>query len=77
MLMLSLFALVPVAASCILGLIYLLTEESSPRVKLLICGVFLLAAYLQFASRFSLLGLLLQAALAAVLAIWWKLETSA
>ena len=68
---------VPVTASCVLGLVYLLSEESSPRVKLLISGVFLSAAYLQFETQFSLAGLLLQTTLALTLAIWWKLETRA
>jgi len=67
---------VPVAASLVLGLVYLVTGEGGPGLKVGIGVVFLAAVILQVRSSYPLAGLLLQAGLALALALWWKLETS-
>lgn len=67
---------VPVTASLILSLLYLVTGEGRPSLKVLIFAVFFIAVILQFRSSYPLAGLLLQACLALALAVWWKLATS-
>ena len=75
--MLPLLTLVPVFASFVLGLVYMVSGEGSRAVKVLMCAVFISAAYLQFATRYTLVGFLVQASLALVLAIWRKVEATA
>ena len=75
--MYSLLSLVPVFASFILGLTYLVLGEGGRGLKVLLCVVFASAAYLQFATHYVLVGVLLQAALALVLAIWRKVGSLA
>ena len=75
--MLPLLVWVPVATSLILGRIYLFAEEGRPACKIIGSVVFLVAVYLQFFSRHALIGLLLQTALALVLAVWRKVSASA
>ena len=75
--MLPLLTLVPVFASFVLVLVYMVSGEGNRAVKVLICVVFLSAAHLQFATRYTLVGFLVQATLALVLAIWRKVEATA
>lgn len=74
--MLGLLQWIPIGAAFALGLAYTFTGEGGRGRKILIWVVFGAAAWLQFATRFALFGLLLQAALAMCLAIWWKLESA-
>jgi len=72
--MLPLLVLVPVGTSFILGLVYLTMQEGRPLPKIAGSIVFLAAVYLQFYSRHTLAGLLLQTALALTLAIQRRRE---
>ncbi|HKQ97632.1 MAG TPA: hypothetical protein VJV75_07150 [Candidatus Polarisedimenticolia bacterium] len=74
--MIRLTTLIPTSAAFVLGLVYFVTGEGGPRMKGLIVVVFLVAAYLQFMTQYSLVGMLLQVTLALALAIWWKLENA-
>jgi hypothetical protein len=69
--------LVPVGTSLILGVLYLLLGDGRPATKILGIIVFSSAVYLQFFSRYSLYGLLLQIVLAFCLACWQKVSRSA
>ena len=66
----------PTIVSLILGSIYLFMGEGKPLFKLLCVAVFLVAAYLQFVSRHSLSGLLVQSALALGLVLWHRTTTA-
>ncbi len=68
----SLLFLVPVFVTLVLGLVFLFLGSASPGFKLTGVVVFAGAVYLQFVSRFSLTGLLIQIALAFSLALWRK-----
>jgi len=68
--------LVPVATSLILGVVYFFLGDARPASKILGTVVFLAALYLQFFSGYSLVGLLLQIALALYLAWWRRMSTS-
>ena len=72
--MLLILAWVPVATTVVLGLVWLSLGESSPGRKVLGVAVFLIAVYLQFFSRFSLIGMLLQIVLAVALAGWRRMD---
>ncbi len=65
---------VPAATSLILGVVYLLFADARPEYKILGVIVFGTAAYLQFFSRHSLLGMLVQSALALYLVLWRRLD---
>jgi len=66
----------PAAASLILGTVYLFFGDGRPAYKALGAVVFLVAVYLQFFSRHTLGGLLLQVGLALCLALWRRLGAS-
>lgn len=70
----ELLGFVPILASATLGLIYLGTGSGSSTTRGVGIGVFVLAAYLQFFSRWMLPGVLLQCALAATLEFWRRLH---
>ena len=74
--MLYVLVWVPVLASATLVAMYVMIGN---RVALKIAGVavFLVATYLQFFTSHSLLGMLVQIALALILALWWRMFTSA
>ena len=74
--MLFILVWVPVSTSLILGVVYL-WGDAKPPSKILATVVFVAAVYLQFFSRHSLLGLLLQIALALYLAIWRRIDARA
>jgi hypothetical protein len=69
--------LIPAAASLVLGVVYLFFGDARPAFKVVGVLVFLVAVYLQFVSAHSLLGLLLQVALALCLALWLRLRSAA
>jgi hypothetical protein len=64
--------LLPVGVSAVLGVVYLLLGDGSPRLKIAGTVVFALAVYLQFGSSFPVVGLLLQTFLALCLAFWHR-----
>jgi hypothetical protein len=68
---------VPAATSLILGVVYLFFGDAKPAFKFLGVVVFFGALYLQFFSRHSLIGLLLQIALALYLAVWRQMNSPA
>lgn len=72
--MLPLLGWVPVAASLILGVMYLFLGEARPAFKILCPVVFFAALYLQLFSSHSFVGLLLQIGLALCLAMWQRLS---
>ncbi len=72
--MLPLLELIPVGTSFILGLVYLTMQEDRTVLKIAGAVLFLAAVYLQFYSRWTLAGLLLQIGLAVTLAIQRRLE---
>jgi hypothetical protein len=74
--MLSFLAWVPVGTSLILGVVCLFLGDGRPAFKILGIVVFLAAVYLQFLSRYSLVGLLLQIVLALCLALWRRMDLS-
>ena len=74
--MMIFLAWVPAGTSLILGVVYLFVGEARPILKVLGVVVFCGAVYLQFFSRHSLLGLLLQIALALHLALWRRISAS-
>ncbi len=74
--MIDLLGWVPVITSLVLGLVYLWWGDAGPPLKILGVMVFFAAVYLQFFSRHSLVGLLLQAALALLLAMWRRLDAT-
>lgn len=75
--MLTFLVLVPVATSLILGVAYLFSGKARPVLKILGTVVFIAAVYLQFYSRHSLVGLLLQISLALCLALWRRTRAAA
>ena len=74
--MLYVLVWVPVLASATLVAMYVIAGS---RVAFKIAGVavFVVAAYLQFFTSHSLLGMLVQVALALILALWWRMFTVA
>jgi hypothetical protein len=62
----------PAAVSLVLGIVYLIYGEGRSVTKLVGAAVFGVAVYLQFFSRYSLAGLLLQVALGVCLALWLR-----
>ena len=72
--MLFVLAWVPAGTSLVLGITWLALGESPPGRKWLGVALFLVAVYLQFFSRFSLAGMLLQIAIALTLAVWRKMD---
>jgi len=74
--MLPLLMWVPVMTSFVLGVVYLVLGEGGPVLKLTVCIVFVVAAYLQFSSPYPIGGLVMQAGLALALAIWRKLAAT-
>jgi hypothetical protein len=70
-------AWVPLGTSLTLGVMYLYLGEASPALKLLGSVIFVAAAYLQFFSSHTLLGLLFQVGLALCLAMWHRVSASA
>jgi hypothetical protein len=75
--MLPLLAWIPVTTSLVLGVVYLYQGNARPAFKILGVVVFVAAAHLQFFSRYSLIGLLLQVALVLHLAFWWRMGKTA
>jgi hypothetical protein len=71
--MLFILAWIPVATSLVLGVVYLYQGEARPAFKVLGVALFGAAVYLQFFSRHSLVGLVLQVVLAVGLALWWRM----
>jgi hypothetical protein len=67
--------LIPLFVTLVLGLVFVTLGSASPAFKLFGIGVFVLAVYLQFFSRFVLAGLLIQVALAFSLALWRRMDT--
>lgn len=67
---------VPVGTSLVLGAVWLAFGESPPGRKLIGVAVFLVAVYLQFFTRFSLIGMLLQIVIALALAAWRKMDSA-
>ena len=67
--------LVPVFASALLGLVFVLFSDAGPGWKASVVVIFGLAAYLQFFSRHTLAGLLLQIGLALALALWKRFDS--
>ncbi len=61
----------------ILGVAYLLFGESRPALKLAGIVIFGAAVYLQFYSRFSTVGLVMQVGVAVCLVLWRKWTTAA
>lgn len=74
--MLPFLVLLPVATSLILGIVYVFHGDGPPAIKIGGTVVFGSALYLQFFSRHSLFGLLLQIALAVSLALWRRVDAS-
>jgi hypothetical protein len=74
--MLPFLVLLPVATSLILGIVYVFHGDGPPAIKIVGTVVFGSALYLQFFSRHSLFGLLLQIALAVSLALWRRVDAS-
>ena len=74
--MLPLLVFLPVITSLILGIRYLSHGDGPPAIKIVGSVVFGTALYLQFFSRHSLAGMLLQIVLAVSLAVWRKAEAS-
>lgn len=74
--MLIFLAWIPVGTSLIFGLIYLVSTEGRPLLKVLGIAVFAVAVYLQFFSRYALAGMLLQIVLALSLALWHRIGTA-
>lgn len=74
--MLPFLVLLPVATSLILGIVYVFHGDGLPAIKIVGTVVFGSALYLQFFSRHSLFGLLLQIALAVSLALWRRVDAS-
>ena len=74
--MLPFLMLLPVATSLILGIVYVFHGDGPPVIKIVGTVVFSSALYLQFFSRHSLFGLLLQIALAVSLALWRRVDAS-
>ena len=72
--MLPLLVMVPVGTSVVFGILWLALGESPRGRKVLGVAVFLVAIYLQFFSRFALIGLLLQIVIALVLAGWRRMD---
>jgi len=68
-----LLVFVPVLVTLVLGIAFLAMSESSPVLKLAGPVVFAVAVYLQFFSRFSLTGMLIQIALAISLTFWRRM----
>jgi len=66
--------LIPVFVTLVLGLVFVALGSASPAFKLFGIGVFFLAVYLQFFSRFVLAGLLIQIALALSLTLWRRMD---
>jgi len=65
---------IPVLVSFSLGVAFLVFGSARPGFKLAGVLVFGTAVYLQFFSRFALVGLLIQVALAVSLALWRKFD---
>ena len=74
--MLPFLVLLPVATSLILGIVYVFHGDGPPAIKIVGTVVLGSALYLQFFSRHSLFGLLLQIALAVSLALWRRVNAS-
>lgn len=72
--MFHLLFFVPVLTSLILGGIYLFDGSGRPILKFGGTATFVAAVYLQFFSGSSLVGMLLQTALAFSLAVWRRLD---
>ena len=73
--MLPFLAWIPVGTSLVLGVVFLVSTEGQPLPKIIGIAIFALAVYLQFFSRLTLAGLLLQIALALSLALWRRVST--
>ena len=73
--MLFILLFVPVFVTLVLGLVFLFLGSASPGFKLAGVVVFAVAVYLQFFSRFSLAGMLIQIALAVSLALWHRMDS--
>ena len=74
--MIDLLGWVPVITSAALGLVFLRWGEAGPALKILGVLMFAAAVYLQFFSRHALVGLLLQTALALLLAMWRRMDAT-
>ena len=74
--MLPFLVLIPVGTSLVLGIIYVFHGDGPPAIKIGGTAAFGVALYLQFFTRHSLFGLLLQIALAITLALWRKVDAS-
>jgi len=72
--MLPFLVLVPLGTSLVLGIVYVWSWNTRPASKIIVAVTFVAAVYLQFFTRHSLFGLLLQVALALYLALWQKLN---
>lgn len=66
--------LIPAGTSLILGLIYVFHGVARPPVKIAGSLWFMGSLYVQFGSRYPLVGLLTQTVLAMVLAIWRRAD---
>jgi hypothetical protein len=67
--------LVPVFTSVVFGVVFVLLGDVRARTKGLVLGVFVIAAYLQFFSRFVLAGMLVQIGLALTLVLWRRFDS--
>ena len=72
--MIPFLLLIPVFVTLVLGTVFLFLGSANPGFKLACVAVFAVAVYLQFFSRLSLAGLLIQIALALSLAIWRRTD---
>jgi len=70
----SFLSLIPICVTLVLGPVFLFEGSASRGIKWIGLSVFVLAAYLQFFSRLSLAGLLIQIALALALALWRRFD---
>ena len=74
--MLPFLALLPVATSLVLGIVYVFHGDGPPAIKLVGTLAFGTALYLQFYSRHALFGMLLQITLAIALLLWRKVDAA-
>ena len=74
--MLPFLDLIPVATPLILGIAYVFHGDGPPATKIVGAVAFGAALYLQFFSRHTLFGLLLQIALALALVLWRRVDAA-
>ena len=73
--MLPILFMLPAFASFVLGVVFVVLGDAHPRTKLIVAAAFAAAVYLQFFSRFALVGLLFQVSLALGLLLWRRLDS--